>query len=95
MQTGNDRHLLRLMINVRPAFHGGIDEVALQISRVRQQAGDIRAVDDQRYLRRGAVGITRAKFGDNGREPRLQFLLVAPARRSGPDGAYPETPSPD
>jgi hypothetical protein len=45
-------------------FDGSIEEVAPQVSRFRHQAGDVRAVDHQRYLRRDAVGITDAKLGD-------------------------------
>jgi hypothetical protein len=61
-------------------FHGGIDEVVPQISRFRHQAGDVRAVDDQRYLRRDAVGIINAQLGDDCCEPGPHFL-VALARR--------------
>ena len=61
-------------------FHGGVDEVVPQISRFRHQAGDVRAVDDQRYLRRDAVGIINAQLGDDCCEPGPHFL-VALARR--------------
>jgi hypothetical protein len=60
-------------------FHGGVDEVVPQISRFRHQAGGVRAVDYQRYLRRDAVGITNAQPGDDGREPGPHFLLVGPS----------------
>jgi hypothetical protein len=52
-------------------FHGGVDEVALQISRFCSQAGDVRAVDHQRYLRRDTVGITNAQL------PRLTLESIA------------------
>ena len=59
-------------------LHGGIDEVAPQIGRPCDETSDVRAVDDQRYLGRGTVGITDPNFTKYSRKPRPQFLLVAP-----------------
>ena len=59
-------------------FYGGVDEFASQISRFRHQAGGVRAVDDQRYLRRDTVGISNVQLGDDGCEPGTQFRLVGP-----------------
>jgi hypothetical protein len=60
-------------------FHGGVDEVVPQISRFRHQAGRVRAVDYQCYLRRDAGGITNAQPGDDRCEPGPHFLLVGPS----------------
>src|SRR3984957_6854387 len=46
-------------------LHDGVDEVVPQISRFRHQAGGVRAVDYQSYLRRDAVGIANAQPGDD------------------------------
>src|ERR1700739_1343239 len=57
-------------------LRGGVNEVALQIGRLRYRTSDIRAVDDQCYLIAGAVGITNTQLGDDRCEPRLHFLFV-------------------
>jgi hypothetical protein len=64
-------------------FHGGIDEVVPQISRFRDQAGDLRSVDDQRYLRDDAVGTTNAQLGDDCREPGPRFCGSQPITTIG------------
>jgi hypothetical protein len=59
-------------------LHGGLDEVARQISRLCDEASDLRTANDQYYLRRGTIGITDPKSAKYSREPRPHFLLVAP-----------------
>jgi hypothetical protein len=43
-------------------LHGGIDEVARQVSRLCDEASDLRTANDQYYLRRGSPS---AKFLDD------------------------------
>jgi hypothetical protein len=60
-------------------LHGGIDEVAPQISLFCGEADSVRAVDDQRQLRCNTVGISGGKLGSDSREPRPHFLFVVRA----------------
>jgi hypothetical protein len=71
-----DPHLGQAVEPLDQQLHGGIDEVARQVSRLCDEASDLRTANDQYYLRRGTVGITDPKSAKYSREPRPHFLLV-------------------